>query len=329
MNKPKVSIIITSWKEPITIKRVLASILDPQVNGDSLTDEREMAEQSKDGIRPVRGGLNKNYEILVVTPDKETWKAAQTEASKWQFKNIRLVQDKAEGKPKALNMAFKKAQGSIFILTDGDTDGLNKDAVRALTKALEDKRVGAVGGRPISADNRDTQFGFYSHIHCEAAHKYRLKQVKNKQYFPMSGYLYAIRNLKLEIPQIALAEDAWISNFLYSKGYKLVYEPTAEVYVHFPKNLNDWFKQKTRSLGGNLQLKRLLNEKKSVGRNLAQDFSMALFPITFSRSIRELFWAKLLYPLRLWLWVKVFIKQRIKKEDLTGKAWARTESSKY
>lgn len=303
----EVSIIITAWNEPVTIRKVLRSILDPSING-----------------------ISSKYEIIIVTPDIVTWNAAKLEAKHWKFLKLYRIKDKLEGKPKALNMAFKKARGKIFILTDGDTEGLSSKSIRTLLSEFQNKKVGAAGGRPVSADSRDSQFGFYGHLHCEAAHQHRIKFSKSKKYYSLSGYLYAIRNLKIQIPQISLAEDAWITNYLYKNGYELKYTPKAEVKVHFPKNFKDWLIQKTRSLGGNIQLNRLERYQNTIEkRSITQDISMSFFPLRFAKSAKEFFWALLIYPLRLLLWIRIFFRQSLKQENLQGKVWDRIESTKY
>ena len=48
-------------------------------------------------------------------------------------KKYSQIRDPRKGKPYALRMAFKKAKGDIFILTDGDTY-FEKDAVKELLK---------------------------------------------------------------------------------------------------------------------------------------------------------------------------------------------------
>lgn len=55
---------------------------------------------------------------------------------------------------------------------------------------------------------------------------------------------------------------------------------------------------------------------------------MILFPVTFAKNIKQLWWALLLYPMRLSLWLNIFYKQKIKKEELENKAWDRILSTK-
>src|SRR3989344_6326490 len=87
----KISILITSFKEPKTIGKAIESFLSQNL---------------------------KNYEIIVSAPDKETLEVVK-KYSKIN-NNVRFIKDKGEGKPSALNKLFRIAKGEILILSDGD-----------------------------------------------------------------------------------------------------------------------------------------------------------------------------------------------------------------
>lgn len=81
------TVIVTAWKEPDTVKKVIQTIVDPDWN-------KKIA----------------NSEVLVACPDIESWESALQIAKKYKYSNIKRVEDKAEGKAKALNMSFKKSK---------------------------------------------------------------------------------------------------------------------------------------------------------------------------------------------------------------------------
>ena len=142
----------------------------------------------------------------------------------------------------------------------------------------------------------------------------------------MSGYLYAIRNLPalFPLPEEIRAEDAYASRRIQSLGYKTAYAPEVIAYVHFPKNLKDWINQKKRSLGGNVQLQRY---EQGQSRSIIEDLQMALFPITFAKSAKELLYSLALYPIRLYLWLTIYYNH--KRNKYQSGMWKRIESSKY
>ena len=301
------SIIITSYKESKTIGRAIESFINQSIE---------------------------NYELIVVAPDKETSniveKFKNTKKSAKQIsgvpeiqriseqnnKNIKYIKDNGKGKPAALNLAFSKAKGSILILSDGDVF-VENDSIYNLLKKFK-KDVGAVSGRPISLNQRNNIFGYWSHLLTDAAHNAR----KKKKIIECSGYLYAIRNLKLRIPENLLSEDGFISHLISSEGYKIEYAPDAKVYVKYPNNFRDWILQKRRSAGGYIQVKK--NFKNS--RSFSKESTGIFFVLKYARNFKEFIWTILLVFARLYLWLLIFFDIKLRKKEM--ELWKRIESSK-
>ncbi len=290
-----ISIIITAYKEPESVKKALRTIL----------------------AQPMK----ENYEILLICPDEETGRCAKiSKKAKW-------IKDPGKGKPTALNMAFKKARGRILIFTDGDVYP-GENALNLLIARCEEAGVGIVSGRPRSLTPRSTFFGYISHLLTDiGAHEYRTKLDRERKFLVCSGYLYALRRgLVTEIPKEALADDTVISYLVYKKGYRTAYEPQAEVYVRYPTNFKDWIAQKRRSTRGNIELKKFFggkNEMRSFIKESQGIFSIFAYP----QNLKEALWTMQLVVLRFYLWVLVFIDEKIIKKDLK-KTWVRIESTK-
>ncbi len=289
-----ISVIITAYKEQKTIEKAIESIL-PQL-------------KNKD-------------EIIVVCPDKETEKAAK------KFKRIKHIKDPGKGKPAALNLAFKKVKGEILILTDGDVY-ISKNAVKEILKPFKDNKVGAVSGRPVSTNPKDSMFGYFSHLLTDAgAHEERTKRQKENKYLICSGYLMAIRNSIIKkIPENSLSDDAVISNIIYSRGYRIKYAAKAVVYVKYPTNFKDWLKQKKRSAGGYLQIKELTNNKDQM-RSFIKESSGIIAAIKYPKTTKEYYWTIKLILARLYLWFIIFIDIKLKKKEFS-KIWKRVETTK-
>lgn len=285
-----ISIIITTYKESNTLSKAIQAILDQN--------------------------LEQEYEILVVGPDRETENIVKN--FQVNHPEIQYLKDKGIGKPAALNLAFKNVRGDILILTDGDV-WIERDAIRNLLKFFEIKKNGAVSGRPISINPRNNLFGYWSHFLTEAAHQMRLK----RKQFPCSGYLYAIRNIIKEVPENVLSEDAFITQIIRNQGYEIVYAPEAKVYVKYPDNFKDWLKQKIRTTGGYIQE---LKIKKT--RSFWQEIidGIKLF-FSYPRNLKEFWWIILLFLARIYLWLLIFWKIKIKKEKFAN-IWRRVESTK-
>lgn len=295
------TVILTSYKEEKSVKKAIECILPPNKN------------------------IWNKMQLIIVAPDSKTLESAKSKIAEYKgYKDFLVLRDKAKGKPAALNLAVENAKNEILILTDGDMY-VSDNAIKDLVRYFEAPRVGGVSGHPISLDNKNTQFGYYSHLFCEAAHTQRLK----KDFVPMSGYLYAMRKIKgmFPLPEEIRAEDAYISEKVMAAGYDIKYDENSIAYVHFPKNLKDWVKQKTRSLGGNIQTKNFIPaEFPHKNRSITQDLQNALFPLNYASTPKEYLYSLALYPLRLYLWIKIYF------QHYTGTyskgLWERIESSK-
>jgi cellulose synthase/poly-beta-1,6-N-acetylglucosamine synthase-like glycosyltransferase len=284
-----------------------------------ITAKRE-AQTVGRAIEAVRAqGIAEPFEILVVCPDSPTAKAAL------QYPQVRHVKDQGLGKPAALNDALRSARGEVVVLTDGDVF-LEQGAVTALLAALKSPAVGAVSGRPVSRNARNTLFGYWSHLLTDAADAVRRKRAARGQYLDCSGYLYAVRaGIIKNIPRDALSEDAVISSTLWHAGFKIAYAPSAKVWVQYPTTWSDWVRQKRRSTAGYTQ--RRLFPAHARMRTFFRELRGTGFALAYARNVRELGWSTLLLGARLWLWTQVFFAMRIQRRSPRS-LWTRVETTK-
>ncbi len=311
-----ISVIITSWKEPDTIGKCIECIADARYSG-----------------------INRPFEILQVSPDKETLDAGLKTARKIGLSDSEYIQiqDPKRGKPHALKLALKKAVGEILIFTDGDTY-FGKNSVKYLLEPFANENVGGVSGRPVSSDRKDTMMGYWGHLLSDAAHHRRISTITNrrnnyyiseKTFFPMSGYIMATRNYNFKIPENVLSDDAYISYFIRNLGKEIAYAPLAQSYVKYPTNLDDYYKQKVRSLGGFIQLERFgIFKKDKQSRSFFIEIQYALFVFKYARNFKELIWSLLLFPIRLITWIKILWERVLLKKDMPKSGWERIESTK-
>lgn len=308
MDNPTLSIILTAAKEDRTIMKALESV-----------------------IESARNFLKNDFELITVIPDDETFiKAQEFIKSKYKKLNWKNIKDPYKGKPTALNLGFESAKGDYLLLTDGDVY-ISTNSVAELFSEFKDKSIGGVTGRPVSMDSKSNYWGFISHLLADGAHTKRIESMsrgKKNKFFVMSGYLFLVKNLKFKIPSDCLVEDAYLSYVIFNKGYKLLYEPKAKVYVKYPNNLSDWFKQKARSVGGYMQLwsYNVVNDETKV-RSFSKELNYFKYPIEYARNFKEFLWSLSLYFLRAVLWIKIFWDREILKKDF-AKTWVRIESTK-
>jgi len=295
------TIILTSYNETDLIKKAIERIVIPNID------------------------IWTNLKLIIVATNINTINKAKSVIENLPTKkNITLIQDFGLGKPEALNLAISKSnipKTSTLVLTDGDVY-LSDNSLKELINKVEKTNSEIVSGHPVSIEDRNLMFGFFSHLFCSAA-DYKRKTTTNT---PASGYLYAIKNWKniFPLPKNLRAEDAYISQKKLLERQTIQYAPKATVNVMFPKNTSDWLKQKTRSLGGNVQLTKF-NIQKS--RNVLEDIKMTIYPIKFAKDTKEYFFLLYLYPLRAYLWFRIMLLNKLNKFS-TGR-WESIKSSKH
>ena len=293
-----ISVLLTAFREPMTIGKAIDAFL-PQIS--------------------------KKDEILVAAPDKETKEVILRYGKK--HSQVKYLQDPGRGKPAALNILFKKAKGDILILSDGDVH-VSDNAVNELLRQFNNKNIGAISGRPISTNSRESMLGYWSHLLSDKAHDLRLNLVKNEKFIVCSGYLYAIRKgIVKRIPEESLSDDAVISYLIFNRGYSIGYAPKAEVYIKYPTNFSDWIKQKKRSTGGYNQLKYLGISQNQKMRGFSQEISGFFDVFRYARNLKEFIWTISLVFARAYMWALIFFEVNIQRKKLK-KVWVRIESTK-
>lgn len=297
-----ISIIITSFKEPLTVGKAIESFLNQDIKV--------------------------HYEIIVSCPDKETADVVKEYSKK--YKQVRHFHDTGIGKMHALNLLFKELKKpEILILTDGDVF-VSGNSVDKILEAFKDTNIGCITGKPVPLNPRNTLFGYWSHLLLYGAHKARLKRSIKEKYFTCTGYLFAFKNNIVKEFQTDIPEDAIIPFIFMEEGYKIKYIPEAEVYIKYPDNFKEWIEQKKRVSKAYINLAKVTYNGKHVPKMksfLNEVFEGTLIALTYPKNIREFFYTLLLFPARLYMWLKVFQEAKISKKQHAD-AWKRVESTK-
>jgi len=294
MSPPQLSILVTAYREPLTVGRALEALISQ---------------------------LDAGSEVFLICPDEPTARVGA------RYPQVTVLRDAGHGKPAALNLGFQHAQGEIMVMTDGDV-WVEQGAIAELLKPFNDPQVGAVSGRPVSVSPRDTMLGYWSHVLTDAgAHIERSIRDSRGEFLVCSGYLYAVRAALVDpIPEEALAEDAVISHSIAEKEFRVRYTQNSRVFVRYPTTYHDWLTQKVRSAGGYAQpiIARSRFQMRSFRREAAAGPLRAL---TYARNIREIAWTILLAAARLHLWLLVFWRVRVQRKPL-AELWQRVETTK-
>lgn len=290
-----ISVVIASYKEPHTIGKALRSLI-PQL---TLQDQ-----------------------IIVSAPDAETRDAARRVPTRGI--PLLVLSDKGKGKPAALNSALKKATQPLVLLSDGDVY-VGPSSVTLLVACMKDPTVGIATGRVVATNTRDTCLGFWAYALTEAFHELRLHKQQTHEVIA-TGYLYLIRKKHIPfIPETTLADDAYVSHHVLSKGYRIVYEPRAKVYVKYPTTLPDWLRQKKRTAGRVYQLSQRFGVSKL--HSFVQELLVGTRVLRHVRSLKEFVWLGGLVVFKLYVWARIFFDYRLWKRTFS-RAWERVESTK-
>ncbi len=287
-----ISIVITSFNEPKTIGKAIESF--------------------------TKQNIKQNYELIVAAPDKET----QEIVSKYFKKNksIKLFKDPGKGKSYALNLLLPKLKGDIIILSDGDVY-VSDNSVGEILKHFENPRVGCVTGRPVSADNKGTLYGYWSHMLCYAAHKWRRERFLENKFLECSGYLWAFRNKVIKKFPLDVGEDTIVPIMFYLKDWKIKYSENALVYVKFPVKINEFLKQKRRTAGAHDNISKYVSLKKIPRmKTFFNEVAGGLIPFMYANTFKEFFYTLWIYPFRLYVWVNLFFNSYVRRRKYSD-AW--------
>jgi cellulose synthase/poly-beta-1,6-N-acetylglucosamine synthase-like glycosyltransferase len=291
-----ISIIITSFNEPKTIGKAIESIINQKIK--------------------------EEYELYISAPDEPTLEIAKQYQEK--NKQIEVFIDPGQGKSYAINLLMPKLKGRIIILTDGDVY-VSEDSINKIIDLFKNEKVGCVTGRPVSIEKRNHILGYWSHMLCDSAHKLRSERNRIDDFLECSGYFWAFRNNVIKEFPLDVAEDTIVPCFFWRKGFKIKYSPKSEVFVSFPDHLDDYMKQKKRTIKAHEKIHRYVKNPPKM-KTFSNELLGLFFVLNHAKGMREFVYALLAVPLRGYLWFSAYREYLMKTEY--SDAWDRVESTK-
>lgn len=283
------TIIITSYNEPKATERAVNIILKQKIKT--------------------------KFKVLVIDPFPEVELYLKNKISDKRFE---FILDPGEGKPYALNMLFEmlfsENKEDILVFTDGDVFTSN-NSLEEIEKAFKDKDVGAITGKPVATNSKDTKYGFWARVGYSGIDKVRKKLSNENQFLQCSGYLFAIRNGLVKETLEDVPEDCVIPYFVWKKGYKIKYLDKAEVYVQYPTNWKDWINQRVRTIKAHENLNKIVPDMPRT-KSLFNEIKEGLFfSLSQPKNIKEFFWLIQLYFARLYIYYRSFTEKNKKTFD--------------
>lgn len=219
---------------------------------------------------------------------------------------VSLHSPERRGKSAALNRAVKTATGQVLVFSDANSF-FDNQALRKLVSHFSDVSVGGVSGRKtISGLNTSRRASLGDLIYWEYESRLKTAESKISSIPTADGEIFALRKeLFEEIPESLINDDMVLTFEIVSKGFRVIYEPSAVTYEEASISLKDDFNVKARMVYGGFQVIELywslLNPFRSYFgfqffihkglRYLMWLLLVALFLISVSLSNHRLFYA--------------------------------------
>ncbi len=163
--------------------------------------------------------------------------------------NVTVISKPNSGKASALNKGIEATHGEIIFCIDGDTV-FKKDTVRQALNAFTSAKVGAVCGHdsPINLNNWQLKlFNLQNHVGTGFVRR----ALSLIDCLPIvSGNIGAFR--KSVISEIGgfrnnfIGEDLELTFRIHKAGYKVVFQPRAQVFTESPSSISAFWKQRVR-----------------------------------------------------------------------------------
>lgn len=295
-------IVITSYNEPLATIKAIESVLKQE--------------------------FSKEFKLIIADPFEDVlWDLEEKFGNK-----IEYYQDEGKGKSVTLNQIIKqyysKNKDEIFIFTDGDVC-LTEGSIQKIIDSFEDKTIGVVCGQPISMNSKDNMLGYWSHLLLSEMNKTRKKANQKKEFFEVSGYLFAMRNGVINSFPVNASEDNVIPALFWSRRYKIGYAEEAKVMVLNPQNFKDWVIQKKRNVKGHMSLKHV-NTKNIPRKNtfFGEAIRGLRFVFIYPSNVKEFFWTIGVLYGRLHVWALACYESMFKEGYKDGWREETTDSTK-
>src|SRR3989344_650211 len=136
----------------------------------------------------------------------------------WVQKNKRIrliIEPERKGKYSAVNLILANNQSEILVMTDADCL-LRDKAIDYLLPDFDKPKVGAVCGKTIPLNQKDTFWGYIADFRFRLFDHAAWEGTKKENFCHLSGYLYAIKKgLVDKIPAI-IQDDLYIGHTIYT-----------------------------------------------------------------------------------------------------------------
>ena len=165
------------------------------------------------------------------------------------------------GKVETLNKTVPKAKGEIIVFSDANSIH-RSHTIRKIVQNFVDPKVGCVCGRLLYMDTDATLVGKGEGLYWKYEHFIKKQESRLGRLLITNGSIQAVRKELYPFPDPEIADDLSIPIMIRAKGYKILFEPKADVYEIATQSIKEEFAQKVRiisqGLKGALKLKKYI-----------------------------------------------------------------------
>jgi cellulose synthase/poly-beta-1,6-N-acetylglucosamine synthase-like glycosyltransferase len=198
-----------------------------------------------------------------------------------------IVESQRKGKASALNLLFQNLHGEVYVQVDADAIPA-PGAIHFLLERLKDPRVGAASALPVLTNNRSAA----AKVNEALWSLHNLTQLvlnREGRTGHLSGQLFAIRrSLCYSIPKNVVNDDAFLALRSTGRGYNIVFEPRAIVFVNPAETFRDLLIQRKRIVYGHLMLRRLTGRPPRIFETCTAKEKIRILSIWVRRRTKEL-----------------------------------------
>ena len=214
---PKVTIMIPMHNEESVVNNVITSLLECDYDKDKL-EIIPINDHSDDRTAEIVDEYHKQYPFI---------------------KPLHRLEEGERGKTVGLNDALKVATGEVIIVFDADYRP-SKNLIKKLASAFKDPKVGAVMGRVIPINARRNLLTVLLNLERSGGYQIDQQARYNLKLLPqyggtVGGFRKSIMLATGGFDSKVLAEDTELTYRLYSKGWTVVYDNSAECYEESPE----------------------------------------------------------------------------------------------
>lgn len=156
-----------------------------------------------------------------------------------------LVQKEKKGKVSAINFAIIKAKFPYIVIVDADVIP-GKHSIGIIVNHLENRETGAVSAK-IYNFKKENFFDKLQDFGWQALNDQKMEENKAGTFYALNGFLCGLKKEAApKLDETSLVDDAILGFEVKKRGYQVIYEPRAKVYVKAAQNFKDYIKQKTR-----------------------------------------------------------------------------------